>query len=792
MHTRARIVLFLISVSTLSVILLRCGGSTHSKSDSSQAQGEKLSIPVSLYQQNTTGLALDENSNGLDLLAVTSVNLQVTGCASGNNYGPIKSNFANLIVGDANCLVKLTSFVVGSTTYQPTGSNAVPFTTWLATNTAVFQGASSSDLLYLTVRTQVTGSGVLSTDTVSYSYATGASGTTNSLSQLNVTTAVPLTASGQAAPNFTIYQARQLTTNADGSLNVSFTLQCGTSLTGSSNATYACSGDLLNTQLDYIFIKDAYSLGTITVAQALAAFAANTPTTVNSLIVAPGGSDLNGNTLTNGGLYTSNASPLTSVSGSAVYPNNLNYVFMLRRKDTSGNIESFLYFYVRFPTFNGVYATYACGTYFAGGAGTSGNPYQVADPATLANTAACTSSSTYFVQTANINLGGAGAPWAPIALYGEYNGSGYTISNMYMSSSAANIGLFSTINSGASVSNLSLSGTVLGSGNISAGLLAGTSNGSVTSVSSSGNVTLSSVSSTAYWGGLIGTVSAGTVSSSSSSATVNFTAASTSGLAAEGGLVGFLTAGSTITSSSATGTIKTDTGTTSLANFYMGGLVGYTATGANNTINNSYVTSTQTLSFNGGASTNSAIGGIVGGTRTLSSTGCYAAPTITSNGSAEFALNIGGFGGYLNAANSGAGITNAYTMGSITVTGTVSSSNIGGFAGSNNTTTIPISLSYSALSSISATGSRGFIGTGGNIASSYLYQNASVPSDPSSGLTTYTTATQMQTQSNFSSFTFGTASSNNWRMPSANPLSPAGLLSPVQNWQCGANGITCI
>jgi hypothetical protein len=106
--------------------------------------------------------------------------------------------------------------------------------------------------------------------------------------------------------------------------------------------------------LDYIFIADAYSQGAITVAQANTAFGANTPTAITATgtgstgtTVAAGGTDLNSNTVTNGGFYTSNSSPL--VTGTTpIYPSNLNYVFMLRMRDTTGaqNTLSYLYFYV--------------------------------------------------------------------------------------------------------------------------------------------------------------------------------------------------------------------------------------------------------------------------------------------------------------------------------------------------------------------------------------------------------------------------------------------------------------
>ena len=125
--------------------------------------------------------------------------------------------------------------------------------------------------------------------------------------------------------------------------------------------------------------------------------------------------------------------------------------------------------------------------------------------------------------------------------------------------------------------------------------------------------------------------------------------------------------------------------------------------------------------------------------------------------------------------------------------------------GGNESAGIVIDRSYSAAPSISSTGFTsgngvpfGFVGSRAVvpvITNTFLYQNANVPADNTSGLVTYTTSTQMQTQSNFTNFDFTTPV---WKMPSANPFAAApyttyspALLSPVLNWQCGTNGITC-
>jgi len=111
--------------------------------------------------------------------------------------------------------------------------------------------------------------------------------------------------------------------------------------------------------LDYIFVPTSLTLANggslvtdITVGEANDAFVAATGilaarAITSGFVIDPGGSDLNSNTVTNGGFYTSNASPLPTGT-SPIYPSNLAYVFILRMRDTTGaqNTLSYLYFYV--------------------------------------------------------------------------------------------------------------------------------------------------------------------------------------------------------------------------------------------------------------------------------------------------------------------------------------------------------------------------------------------------------------------------------------------------------------
>ena len=783
-----------------------------SSRDSMSTSVSQFPISVKLSYKTAQTLNLNEAGNSsLDLVSTGSnLVVSVSGCSSGYSASnvAIASGVINLYKLDVGCIVKLRSFTLGAVNYSTVGGT--DFTTWLNNDVATFKNTSGSDTIKVFVISQVTQAGVQTSDTVVYKFTDTAQSTTSNLSQVNVSTPTPLTVNGQPTPDFTLTQARFLSINPNGSANMSFTMQCGSTLSGSTLPTYACSSALLNSQLDYILIEDSYSQGTLTVAQANTAFGNNTATSVGSLIVAPGASDLNSNVLNNGGFYTSNASPLTT-GNTPVYPYGLNYVFMLRWRDSGGNTLSYLYFYV---TINSIStpppSSSGCGTFFSGGSGTVGDPYQISDATTLRHVSYCTSSSTYFVQTRNIDLGGSASPWTPIPLYGKYDAANYSISNLYIVGSAAlNVGLFSTMSNGASISNLTLSSVSVSGGQYVGALIGSMSGGSITNVTVSGTVTGNSIStgSGVVVGGFVGFITGGSITSSSSSANVVFNpSTSNSGTMSIGGFVGRIIISSTnasISSAAATGSITISGASNSNASsIYSGGFVGNIDTSGgyiSSSITNSYATGTQSYDFTPTAAMTALIGGFIGhetsiwpSTSTIAR--CFSGGNMSFVGRNNIVLYLGGFVGAMN----GEALTDVYTMGSIAVTGSGSSQpNIGGLIGSatGGSTTTNV---YVAKSSMSKTITGGVIA--GIIAANplgayntYYYHNANVPANTYgatgiSGITTYTTVSEMQTQSNFTGFNFSTPI---WKMPSANPLSSDGLLSPVLAWQCGTSGIVC-
>ena len=147
-------------------------------------------------------------------------------------------------------------------------------------------------------------------------------------------------------------------------------------------------------------------------------------------------------------------------------------------------------------------------------------------------------------------LGDASTPFT-----GTFDGNGYTISNLSLSSITNYSGLFGA-NSG-TIKNLNIVDANIDAGAIGASILVGNNSGIINNCSVSGIIEFN----TQYTGGLCA-YNTGTISNSTSSATV-------SNSKYVGGLVGY-TYGGTIEASSSTGSVSNG-----LTESYMGGLIGY-------------------------------------------------------------------------------------------------------------------------------------------------------------------------------------------------------------------------
>ncbi len=323
---------------------------------------------------------------------------------------------------------------------------------------------------------------------------------------------------------------------------------------------------------------------------------------------------------------------------------------------------------------------------FAGGTGTAEDPYQIANGAQLAYLASSVNSGeTYeqknFVLTANIDLNG--LPWTPIAnsfsdallegsdyrvFAGNFDGNGYTISNVSIGSETAPLeadvlGLFGATEG--KISNLNLDtvsihgvakiasiGAVVGF----AGGLVGYSGGSienchVTSLTMDMSAP-SNVYAAAYWvGGLVGALD-GTQLINECSVSGSIT--EKAGKGSIGGLIGELGKAAKITYSRSNVTVNVKADSRGGAD--VGGFIGKGngKTDAERIIRNCYATGNVT----GGAYT----GGFAGGLWGLNIKNCYASGNVS-----QAAAAMGSFVG-TDASDSAyyGSITNCFTTGSVT------------------------------------------------------------------------------------------------------------------------------
>ena len=325
-------------------------------------------------------------------------------------------------------------------------------------------------------------------------------------------------------------------------------------------------------------------------------------------------------------------------------------------------------------------------TAIAGGTGTESDPYQIADGAQLAYLASEVNQgqayeTSYFVLTADIDLGNQN--WTPIAnsfsdallggsdyrvFAGNFDGNGYTISNVSIGSEAAPLeadvfGFFGATEG--KISNLNLDtvsihgiakvasiGAVVGF----AGGLVGSSGGSIENCHVTG-LTMdmsapSNVYAAAYWvGGLVGALD-GTQLINECSVSGGIT--EKAGKGSIGGLIGELGKAAKITYSRSNVTVNVKADSRGGAD--VGGFIGKGngKTDAETIIRNCYATGNVT----GGAYT----GGFAGGLWGLNIKNCYASGNV-SQAAAAMASFVGTDASDSNYYGS---ITNCFTTGIVT------------------------------------------------------------------------------------------------------------------------------
>ena len=228
---------------------------------------------------------------------------------------------------------------------------------------------------------------------------------------------------------------------------------------------------------------------------------------------------------------------------------------------------------------------------FAGGDGSSGDPYQIETEAHLILVSSNLNS--YFILIDDITLT---SPWTPIGssaapFTGSFDGQNFTISNFNFVGATNDVGLFGATE-GSTIENVRLTDVmiVMGGGNNISSLVGFANNTAIENSHAFGEITypLSSSPMSSVIGGLVGYMYSGSVSNSS--AAVNVTGSGT-----VGGLVGWMTGGD-ISNSFASGDVKAEGGA------HAGGLVSVLVSGGN--ISNSYAT--------GNVTGNGIVGGLVG------------------------------------------------------------------------------------------------------------------------------------------------------------------------------------
>lgn len=351
---------------SLIVLLLyiSCGpssGGGSSSSDTAQTNSSTKSKsggsdPVTL-ETIEIPVKFTEESSPLNLVSSpTTFVISLTGCNSGltgNNSSPTS---LTVYTHDTSCLAKLSSFVLQSQTYLPSGTGSVPFTTWLAGDTAKFIGANANDVVTVKVVSQLS-SPIVITDSVSYSFTVIKTGTNNSSSITPSSNSVSLSVSGVEAPNFKINSGGAsyidlVQTGPSARAGIfSFNLTCVVSgMTTGANPSYNsfCPSTVANgtiaggdsgvdvgssTNFSFKLIADPNGNGTLTLTQAQSAFSAGGDSTVTL-----SSGILSGST----GFTTGN---LTGPTPVASYP---KLILILQAKDsnhpTDPTFSSFQYF----------------------------------------------------------------------------------------------------------------------------------------------------------------------------------------------------------------------------------------------------------------------------------------------------------------------------------------------------------------------------------------------------------------------------------------------------------------
>ena len=455
--------------------------------------------------------------------------------------------------------------------------------------------------------------------------------------------------------------------------------------------------------------------GTITVASAInwTGTGALTLEAYNNLVINAPISGLNG-TLNVRSSYNGGSGTITTGASGTVAVLNFN----MQGGAWNQNLATL-------PAFSATNFAIAGGSFLRanGGSGTTAAPYQIVDVYGLQGIG---SSSAFEADSWRVNAAfsasntatwNGGLGFNPISTFGgTFNGNGAAISALTINRpTTSNVGLFSTVTSGGTITGTTLTGAVV-SGQNNVGSIAGTNAGTITATTVDGTVTGASGDSGV--GGIVGMNSGSILNSSANIATKGYNSV--------GGLVGIDTG--LIDSDHASGAV-TSYGTVPPAGTDFGGLIGYNnggsliqsfASGAvtagdsnnvggligenNGSVNQGHTTGTAVTGYQnvggligvndaGGTATGVQVldggttvsvtgtrdvGGLVGSNLgTLTNGSVVSTGTVTAKDGALTALYIGGFDGY----NSGT-LSGSFSQINVAeATGTTDAAEVGGFAG---------------------------------------------------------------------------------------------------------------
>ena len=294
-----------------------------------------------------------------------------------------------------------------------------------------------------------------------------------------------------------------------------------------------------------------------------------------------------------------------------------------------------------------------------------------------------------YILTSNIDL--TGETWTPITNFsGTLNGAGYAISNLTLSNSSDNQGLFANLNSGAEIYNLTLNSFSMSCGDY-VGALAG-------KIDEQGDIIIKDVSVTSpvitggtCIGGLLGLVdSTGGIEvndCSVSSPTLTSTPAAYNSISRLGGMFGcYATEGDDAEDDITDSYVS---GGTITGHRRVGGMFGEVDSTSDDliTIHTCYATADLRTNKPGAGTGNYRFGGFIGYCLGADIITCYSTGDITQVEDEMDILAFGGFSGEFQASNltTAPKIINCYSTGSITLTSPASGGEtfeeIGGFTG---------------------------------------------------------------------------------------------------------------